>query len=90
MAFAAAVSLRFATLTSILTRMVEGDRTQGVRPDAGSSGASPAAPHSQDATFEMFVLDVAFTPYGPEVQQFWIPATVALSTDSGIKKGDLL
>ena len=36
--------------------------------------------------FVFYTLDVAFTPYGPEILSFWIPNSVDTSE---FKKGDL-
>jgi hypothetical protein len=52
------------------------------RPQRSSAEPAPAE-------FDFYALDVAFTPHGPEILSFWMPATVAITADEGPKTGDL-
>jgi hypothetical protein len=57
---------------------------------AGVTASPRPAPAEDTSEFEFYTLDVAFTPYGPEIVHLWIPAGVESHTHSEVKKGDLV
>jgi hypothetical protein len=54
------------------------------------AAASPdAVNQAESSEFVFYELDVAFTPYGPEILSFWIPVSIAPDAPSELKRGDL-
>ena len=70
----AALYAAFAALTSALTAIG--------RPRQSVAMSAPG-------DFVFYTLDVAFTPYGPEILSFWMPTTVAIGAASEMRRGDM-
>ena len=56
---------------------------------AAGAPAVAAIAASHDSDFVFYELDVAFTPYGPEILSYWMPVTIASESLSELKRGDL-
>jgi hypothetical protein len=54
------------------------------------AASSPGAVgQAESSDFVFYQLDVAFTPYGPEILSFWMPVSIAPDVPSELKRGDL-
>ena len=55
-------------------------------PQPGEERTCERSLQGESDAFVFYTLDVAFTPYGPEILTYWIPNTLDTSE---IKRGDL-